>query len=133
MTLESSAGAGGMVTHTDTGLSPETTYWYAATAFNGGGDSDCSAAAGALTTAGSTINLDASGYKVKGRQKVDLTWSGVNSSPNADIYRDTTKITTTNDGFHTDNIDAKGGGSYVYKVCEAGSTTECSETVTVIF
>lgn len=77
------------------------------------------------------INLSTNGYKVKGTQTVDLTWSGA-SSANVDIYRGSVKITTENDGFYTDNIGAKGRGSYSYQVCEAG-TSICSNTSVVEF
>jgi serine protease len=33
----------------------------------------------------------------------------------------------------TDSIGVKGGGSYTYQVCPAGTTTNCSNTVTVTF
>jgi subtilisin family serine protease len=90
----------------------------------GGGDPDPGA---------TPFSLTATGYKVKGNQKADLKWSGATST-NVDVYRDGSKLTTTaNDGFHTDNIDRKGGGSYTYKLCEAGSTTACSNEVTVTF
>lgn len=78
------------------------------------------------------ITLSATGYKVKGLQKADLSWDGATST-NVDIYRDGALLTTTaNDGFHTDNIDSTGGGSYTYKLCEAGTAT-CSGEVTVTF
>jgi extracellular elastinolytic metalloproteinase len=77
------------------------------------------------------ITLSARGYKVQGNQRVDLTWSGATSNT-VDVYRDTLKIVTENDGAHTDNINKKGGGSYVYRVCNAGTTT-CSDNVTVTF
>jgi len=81
---------------------------------------------------GTGITLSATGYKVRGRQKVDLEWSGATST-NVDVYRDGSVIATTeNDGFYTDNIDQVGGGSYTYKVCEAGTTT-CSNEATVNF
>ncbi|MBS3796182.1 S8 family serine peptidase [Pseudoalteromonas sp. BDTF-M6] len=81
---------------------------------------------------GGSIDLNAFGYKVKGRQRVDLSWSGANSS-NVDIYRNGSAITTTNnDGAYTDAINQKGGGVYNYSICEAG-TTNCSATVTVVF
>jgi subtilisin len=81
---------------------------------------------------GGGISLTATGYKVKGRQSVDLAWSGATST-NVDVYRDGVKITTTaNDGAHTDNIGKVGGGSYTYKVCEAGTST-CSNEATVVF
>ena len=78
------------------------------------------------------FTLSANGYKVKGAQHADLTWSG-GTSANVDVFRDGSKVTTTvNDGAHADNIGNKGGGSYTYKVCEAGTTT-CSNEVTVSF
>ena len=81
---------------------------------------------------GAVISLTVRGYKVKGLQKADLSWSGVTSTT-VDVYRDGVKVTTTsNDGFHTDPIDRKGGATYRYKVCEAGGTT-CSDEVAVTF
>lgn len=78
------------------------------------------------------IALSATGYKVKGVQHADLTWSGATGT-SVDVYRNGAKvITTANDGAHTDNIGAKGGGSHTYKLCEAG-TTACSANVTVSF
>ena len=50
------------------------------------------------------------------------------------VYRDGVLIyPTINDGSHTDNIDLRGGGSYIYQVCEAGGTSTCSVDVTVTF
>ena len=80
---------------------------------------------------GGGISLSATGYKDKGLQKADLAWSGATST-NVDVYRASEKIETANDGFYTDNIDRRGGGSYTYKVCEAG-TINCSAEVTVTF
>lgn len=81
-----------------------------------------------------TLSLSATGYKVRGLQKADLSWNGA-ASNTVDIYRDGTRVIegTSNDGAETDNINLKGGGSYEYRVCEAGSTTSCSNTVTVAF
>ncbi|MCH8338373.1 MAG: S8 family serine peptidase [Chloroflexi bacterium] len=82
--------------------------------------------------AGGGITLTATGYKVKGLQKADLKWSEATST-DVDVYRDGVIVATTaNDGSHTDNIDQRGGGSYTYKVCEAGTTT-CSNEATVTF
>ncbi len=79
------------------------------------------------------ISLTATGYKVKGLQKADLTWSG-GGTTNVDVYRDGAKVTTTaNDGFYTDNINQRGSGIYVYQICEEGSTTTCSNESTVVF
>jgi PKD repeat protein len=78
------------------------------------------------------FTLSATGYKARGLQKSDLTWSGATST-NVDVYRDGAVIATTaNDGSYTDNIDVRGGGSYTYEVCEAGTST-CSNTATVSF
>lgn len=80
----------------------------------------------------SAISLSATGYKQKGLQKVDLSWSGATST-NVDVFRNGTIITTTaNDGAYTDNINVSGGGTYTYKVCEAG-TSVCSNDATVTF
>ncbi len=78
------------------------------------------------------ITLSATGYKVKGRQKVDLNWSGATSA--VDIYRDGVLIeeATPNDGFYTDNIDQHCGRTYIYKVCETG-TSACSNEAVVTF
>ena len=77
------------------------------------------------------FTLDASGFKVKGLQKADLNWSGTNSA--VDVSRDGTPIEPDVSGTsYTDNIDQRGGGSYVYQVCEAG-TAICSNEATVVF
>lgn len=98
-------------------------------------DDDAATASASKSVAVSStsgISLSVSGYKVKGVQHADLTWSGAGSAT-VDVYRNGQVIdTTANDGFHTDNIGTKGGGSYTYKVCEAG-TTNCSNEATVSF
>jgi thermitase len=90
------------------------------------------------------ISLSANGYKLKGQQYVDLKWSG-GSTDNVDIYRtdrdnqgtvlvpERVITTTANDGAYTDAIGRSGWGSYIYKVCEAGSSSVCSNTVQVNF
>ncbi|MHC9512079.1 S8 family serine peptidase [Kangiella sp. M94] len=86
----------------------------------------------AADTGGGNLSLSASGYKVKGRHSVDLTWSGA-ASANVDIYRDGQLLTTTsNDGAYTDSTNNRGGAVYSYQVCEAGTST-CSSEVNVIF
>ena len=78
------------------------------------------------------IELSVSGRKVKGVIYADLTWSGAGST-SVDVYRNGSKVTTTaNDGAHTDNTGQKGGGTFTYQVCEAGTST-CSAPVTVTF
>lgn len=81
---------------------------------------------------GGAISLAVTGYKVRGIQHADLSWSGATSA-NVDIFRnDVLIVTTPNDGAHTDNIGARGSGSYTYRVCEAGTAT-CSNSVTIVF
>jgi hypothetical protein len=78
------------------------------------------------------FTLTAIGYKLKGLQKADLSWSGTTAS-SVDVYRNNEKVTTVaNAGAYTDNIDSRGGGSYTYRVCEAGTST-CSNNVTISF
>lgn len=90
-------------------------------AADGGGDPDPTG-----------IELTGNGYKVQGRWRADLSWSGAQGS-NVDIYRDGSIVATTaNDGAYTDATDFRGGGSLTYQVCEAGTST-CSDTVTVVF
>lgn len=77
------------------------------------------------------FTLTASGYRVKGAHHVDLNWSGA-ASDTVDIYRDGAIIASPGGSSYTDITGNKGGGSYVYNVCESGTST-CSNEVTVIF
>ncbi len=80
-----------------------------------------------------TLSLSATGYKVKGVWHTDLSW---NYSGAVDIYRDGEKIVAainSSNGTYTDVTGLKGGGSLNYKICEAGSTANCSNEVTVQF
>lgn len=84
------------------------------------------------------ISLSANGYKIRGVQHADLSWSGAESGLGSSvvIYRNDELITTITDASnpdsYTDNINAKGGGSYNYVVCNAGGG-ECSDPVNVTF
>ena len=81
---------------------------------------------------GGGIALSVSAFKVRGIHNADLTWTGATST-NVDIHRDGNVIaTTSNDGAFTDNIGNRGGGSYDYQVCEAGTAT-CSNVATAVF
>jgi hypothetical protein len=87
-----------------------------------------------VTVAAPAISLSANGYKVQGKQNVDLSWSGATGTV-VDIYRDGALVVnnTANDGAHTDAIGAKGGGTYEYQLCEEAPLTSCSPIVTVVF
>ena len=82
---------------------------------------------------GTSISLSAVGYKNKGVQHVDLSWSGNTGA--VDVYRNGVAVATNVGGnAKTDNTGNKGSGQvYVYEVCETGMTTGCSNTVTVGF
>lgn len=108
------------------------TYTVSLTVTDDGGLTDSTSTPVTVTAPGGGITLSATGYKVKGVQNADLTWSGAGST-NVDVYRDGALIVTTpNDGAYTDNIGQKGSGTYVYQVCEEGTST-CSNTATVVF
>jgi len=81
-----------------------------------------------------TFTLTTRGYKVRGARRADLTWSGAGTST-VDVYRNNVRILTgtLNDGFQTDNIGGKGAGTFTYRVCNAGSTTVCSNNSAVTF
>ncbi|KTF16272.1 S8 family serine peptidase [Pseudoalteromonas sp. H105] len=79
------------------------------------------------------ISLSASGYKSKGTKYIDLSWSGATTSQ-VDVYSNGVKVSTVaNANSYTDVISSKGGGSYTYQVCEAQSTSVCSNNSTVNF
>ena len=61
-------------------------------------------------------------------RQIQLTWAGA-SGANVDIYRNgVLSIVTANDGSHVDQVPP---GTYVYRLCNAGSTTTCSPDTTV--
>jgi fibronectin type 3 domain-containing protein len=111
-------------------------YVYRVIAYNGAGDSAWAESLSVMTpTAPAGPSLQANGYKVKGRQTVDLSWTGASESVH--IYRDGSQIATAGSnpdgsGTYTDNINLKGGGEYVYQVCEVNSGI-CSNTTQVVF
>jgi hypothetical protein len=70
-------------------------------------------------------------YKLRGVQHVDLTWQ--DNAGNVDIRRDGVVVGSNLSGNSaTDNIGAKGGGTYTYEVCETGTTT-CSASAQAVF
>jgi subtilisin family serine protease len=80
----------------------------------------------------SGITLTATGYKVQGRKRADLSWNGAGSTEVA-IFRDGSILATVaNNGSFNHITDERGGGSHTYEVCEAGTQT-CSNIVTVIY
>ena len=133
----------GVLSYSDTGLSPNTTYWHRLRAFNGSGASGDSNKLSATTLEGSDIVLTATGYKVKGVHHADLAWSG-SPSTTITIYRDGVIVTqilpgeaAAADQSYTDNINKKGGGDYEYQLCAEsitpGAAADCSNYAMVIF
>jgi subtilisin len=83
------------------------------------------------TIGGDPITLSATSKSNRTWVIVDLSWSGA-TSPSVDILKDGDFLeTTSNDGSYTDKIGNTGSSSAKYKVCEFGSTTNCSNEVTV--
>jgi thermitase len=65
-------------------------------------------------------------------QRVDLVWTGAQSTT-VDLYRNgAIVLTTPNDSRETDEINKRGNGTYSYKICDMG-TANCSNVVTVTF
>ena len=78
------------------------------------------------------FTLSATGYKVKGVQRADLTWSGATTNT-VTVYRNNTPVGTASGNTHTDNINQKGSGTYVYRVCNTDAGAACSNNATVTF
>lgn len=115
---------------TDTGLFASTDYAFRVIPFNGAGDGAASDVTWARTDDAPAMTLQAHAYKVKGRQRVDLSWTG---SDSVHISRaDVGHLQTVSGSSYTDNIDIKGGGSYTYQVCDT-SSGDCSDFVPVVF
>lgn len=101
-------------------------------AYNVSGNSAFSNTDFATTDAGSAIGLMLNGYKIKGMHNIDLSWSGTTTA-NVDIFRDGEPLVTVPDtGAYTDSTNNKGGRTYDYLLCEAG-TANCSDVESVTF
>ena len=98
---------------------------------DGATDSDAQSVTASEPSTGD-ITLSVSGGRVQGNRVANLTWSGATST-NVDVYRNGSLIVTTaNDGAYTDNQGRGPGGTFVYQVCEAGTST-CSNEASVSF
>jgi hypothetical protein len=117
---------------TDLTVVPGTTYYYRVQAYNGSGISSYSNVASAATPSG--LTLEGFGYKVKGVNTAELTWTG-SSATAFDIYRNGNLLEGGVVGFGTNQnpyIDEVGlKGTYSYQVCEANSQTICSNIVDI--
>lgn len=85
-----------------------------------------------VTTPSSGISLSATGRFDGTAQYMTLKWSGATGA-SVDIYRNGSRLrTTANDGSDTNGRTFTGAATYVFRVCEAG-TTRCSNDATVTF
>lgn len=124
---DGTTGSGSTTSHT---YSADGTFTVTLTVTDNGGAQDTESQSVMVTASG--ITLTATGYKVRGERYADLEWSGATGT-NVDVVRDGSTIATTaNDGAYTDAIGGRGSGSFVYQVCQAGTTT-CSNEATVTF
>jgi PKD repeat protein len=72
------------------------------------------------------------GSKSKGSWSASISWSGFPGTvTNVDIYRNGTNVATRQVSPNSYSDGGKGSGTFVYKVCQAGSTTVCTNEVTI--
>jgi hypothetical protein len=131
--FESAGSTGADITvFPDTDRAAATTYWYRVYAYNGSGNSAFSNTDSATTDAAPAISLTLNGYKIKGKHTIELSWLGTTAA-DVDIYRDGAPLETVlNIGAYTDFTSNKGGRTYDYQLCEAG-TSNCSAVESVTF
>jgi PKD repeat protein len=90
---------------------------------------DNEGAAASLSKTVTLIRLSVRGYKVRGHEKVDLSWAGP-SGTSFDVYRNGSTVATVQAGAYTDDLN--GHGTFLYKVC-APAISVCSNTASVTF
>jgi hypothetical protein len=115
--------------YNNSGLNPQTTYFYRVSAYTQPqliSDFTIDSATTPEAPPQPSLNLSASGQKVKGQQLISLSWTGSNS---VEVYRDGSLVTTVNGGSYDDNL-GKGGGTYTHKVCDTSSGACSNETTT---
>jgi PKD repeat protein len=119
---DGASGSGQTVSHT---YAQATAYSVTLTVTDNGG------LTGSESQSFTLIALSARSYKVRGLEKVDLAWSGP-SGVSFDVYRNGGVIATVQSSAYTDNLNAKGSGTYAYRVCVPLDSV-CSNQVTVSF
>ena len=70
-----------------------------------------------------------SGNRQKGNREAAINWSGL-SGTNVDVYiNGSFNNSTANDGSAVYTVDKR--STYTFEVCETGSTTNCTNTITL--
>ncbi|MFT5138455.1 MAG: PKD repeat protein [Rhodothermales bacterium] len=124
--------AGGSSAYSDGGVSAATSYFYRILARNSGGASGYSNLASGTTDPAPSSVLSAVGNIKKGKHEVNLTWSGASGS-SVDVIRDSSVLASTNNnGRYTDKTGNSGSRTYIYQICETGTST-CSNEVVVVY
>ena len=78
-----------------------------------------------------SATLTGSGNKSKGTWTTSITWSGFDASvTNVDIYRNGANVRTVPKTPSSFTESGKGGGTFIYKVCAAGTST-CTNELTI--
>ena len=124
---------------TSTARNPSRTYAAAGTytvtlraTDNAGGTGQRSSPVTVTSPSAPTIALTATGRQEGAVQYMSLKWKGA-SGASVDIYRNGSRLrTTANDGSDTNGRTFQGAATYVFRVCQAGSTI-CSNDATVVF
>jgi hypothetical protein len=132
--VSATSGLGSAVTLDDATAQAETTHWYWVRAYNAAGaacSTDMSVTMPIAPPA--VLQMSLNGYKVKGRQQVDVIWTNGDAA-GVDVYRDGAFVGSGSgpSGTYVDNIGVKGGGSYQYHVCVTG-TSNCTAAQSVAF
>lgn len=111
------------------------TYTVGLTVTDDGGLADTSSRDVTVTepSSGGDILLVIDPFKERGRHVVDLVWGGATTAA-VDVYRNGTVIATVPNDLpaYRDFTEGRGKATYVYKVCEAG-TSVCSNEETAVF
>jgi len=77
--------------------------------------------------------LTANGLKVRSKHQINLDWTG---STRVDVYRNGILLDppgVINGSSYEDMTGVKGSATYTHRVCEADSTTNCSNTTTTVY
>jgi hypothetical protein len=95
-------------------------------------DAGSAACSGSVVPPPSSISLTVSGRTDATKQYMTLRWTGAGGAT-VDVYRNGSRITNTaNDGYYVNSRTFQGAVTYVYKVCQAGSSV-CSNEASVTF